>query len=207
VLGVIQIYALNKSINSQPSAAGTPLRGAHYLHVSCCQKSKFRADSVQRLAQEKKRMIRKAIESEMGKVKELFIEYQKWLNVDLCFQTFDDELAGLPGAYAEPKGAIFVSELCGHFVGCVAVRPINTEIAEIKRLYVKPAQQNKGLGESLLKCAIDMAKAGHYNKLVLDTLPIMEKAKKLYEKHGFLKIDAYYVNPLPGVEYYEKKLS
>ena len=152
-------------------------------------------------------MIRKATESEMGKVKELFIEYQKWLNVDLCFQKFDDELARLPGAYSEPKGAIFVAELCDYFVGCVAVRPISTEIAEIKRLYVKPTQQGKRLGDSLLKCAIEMAKAAHYNKLVLDTLPIMAKAKKLYDRHGFVKIDAYYVNPLPGVEYYEKRLS
>lgn len=152
-------------------------------------------------------MIRKPQSDEIDQVRTLFIEYQQWLGIDLCFQQFDAELANLPGAYSEPKGAIFVvDDNCGHFVGCIAIRPVSSEIAELKRLYVKPAYQGNGHGKSLLQHALAMAKTTQYKKVILDTLPHMEKAKILYRAFGFIESTAPQQQPLGGLEYFEKTL-
>ena len=144
----------------------------------------------------------------MDKIRSLFIEYQKWLGIDLCFQNFEAELVNLPGEYAEPKGSIFVvEESKSVFVGCIALRPYSNEVAEIKRLYIQPSSQGRGYGMLLLERALDMAKAAGYKKVILDTLPTMERARNLYRVFGFTQIGAYYNNPLDDVEYYEKVLS
>ncbi len=144
----------------------------------------------------------------MGKIRSLFIEYQKWLGIDLCFQNFEAELVNLPGEYSEPKGSIFVvEESKSVFVGCLALRPYSNEVAEIKRLYIQPSSQGRGYGMLLLERALDMAKAAGYKKVILDTLPTMERARNLYRVFGFTQIGAYYNNPLDDVEYYEKVLS
>ena len=153
-------------------------------------------------------MIRIPAQNEMDKIRSLFIEYQKWLGIDLCFQNFEAELVNLPGEYAEPKGSIFVvEESKSVFVGCIALRPYSNEVAEIKRLYIQPSSQGKGYGILLLERALDMAKAAGYKKVILDTLPTMERARNLYRVFGFTQIGAYYNNPLDDVEYYEKVLS
>lgn len=144
----------------------------------------------------------------MDKIRSLFIEYQKWLGIDLCFQNFEAELVNLPGEYSEPKGSIFVvEESKSVFVGCIALRPYSNEVAEIKRLYIQPSSQGRGYGILLLERALDMAKAAGYKKVILDTLPTMERARNLYRVFGFTQIGAYYNNPLDDVEYYEKVLS
>lgn len=155
----------------------------------------------------KKSMIRKPQPNEIDQVRHLFIEYQQWLGIDLCFQQFEAELASLPGAYAEPTGAIFVvDDEHGNFIGCIAIRPVSHEIAELKRLYVKPAHQGNGHGKRLLQQALAMAKATHYNKVVLDTLPRMETAKNLYRAFGFIESTASQTMPLNGLEYFEKTI-
>ena len=153
-------------------------------------------------------MIRIPAQNEMDKIRSLFIEYQKWLGIDLCFQNFEAELVNLPGEYSEPKGSIFVvEESKSVFVGCIALRPYSNEVAEIKRLYIQPSSQGRGYGMLLLERALDMAKAAGYKKVILDTLPTMERARNLYRVFGFTQIGAYYNNPLDDVEYYEKVLS
>ena len=153
-------------------------------------------------------MLRIAAQNEIDKIRSLFIEDQKWLGIDLCFQNFEAELVNLPGEYAEPKGSIFVvEESKSVFVGCIALRPYSNEVAEIKRLYIQPSSQGRGYGMLLLERALDMAKAAGYKKVILDTLPTMERARNLYRVFGFTQIGAYYNNPLDDVEYYEKVLS
>lgn len=152
-------------------------------------------------------MIRKPHPNEIDQVRHLFIEYQQWLGIGLCFQQFEAELANLPGAYAEPAGAIFVADdEHGHFIGCIAIRPVSPEIAEIKRLYVKPAHQGNGHGKRLLQQALAMAKAAHYKKVILDTLTCMEKAKALYRAFGFIESTASQTAPLKGLQYFEKTI-
>lgn len=152
-------------------------------------------------------MIRKPQPNEIDQVRHLFIEYQQWLGIDLCFQQFETELASLPGPYAEPAGAIFVvDDEHGNFIGCIAIRPVSSDIAELKRLYVKPAHQGNGYGKRLLQHALAMAKATHYKKVVLDTLPSMDKAKDLYRAFGFIETTANQMISPNGLQYFEKTL-
>ena len=154
-------------------------------------------------------MIREATNEDMPKVRALFREYQEWLNIDLCFQGFEEELAALPGAYAPSKGAIFLAIAEEEVIGCVGIRPrkeISGE-AELKRLYVKPAYHGQGIGRRLFHTAMAKAKNIGYESIVLDTLPTMHEAKSLYKSYGFKEIPEYYSNPEEGAEYYRYTFS
>ena len=145
-------------------------------------------------------------EEEYVEAQRLFNEYAIWLNIDLSFQHFEKELSSLRTMYVEPKGCIL---LCKHekkSVACVAVRAQEKDIAELKRMYVQPAFQKKGIGDVLLNMAIDFSKKAGYKKVRLDTLDTMNPAMALYEKNGFYKISAYYFNPEPNAVYFEKEL-
>jgi len=146
--------------------------------------------------------IREANPDDMPKVRTLFVEYQQWLNVDLCFQGFEKELAALPGCYAPPKGVIYLAEKDGEPIGCVAVRPRTSNEGEIKRLYVRNANRGRGAGKRLFDAAMTQAHQLGYSSIVLDTLPHMRAAKALYAAYGFHKIQPYYHNPEEGAEYY-----
>jgi carbonic anhydrase len=143
-----------------------------------------------------------ATENDMPTVRKLFREYQEWLGVDLCFQGFDEELATLPGSYAPPTGVIFIAIEDNEAVGCVGIRPRMDNEAELKRLYVRPGHQGRGIGKQLFHTAMTRAKRIGYTSIVLDTLPAMQTAKSLYVAYGFKEIPAYYGNPEEGVEYY-----
>lgn len=143
-----------------------------------------------------------AIQKDMLNIRELFLEYQEWLGIDLCFQGFDQELATLPGCYAPPKGAILIAIIDKQIIGCVCVRPRTNSEAELKRLYVKPNHQGLGVGKKLLHLAMLKAQKIGYTSIALDTLPSMLAAKSLYEDYGFYIIPAYYKNPIEGAEYY-----
>jgi len=137
---------------------------------------------------------------------DLFLEYANWLNIDLSFQKFDDELKMLKTMYGPPFGCIILCKHENNFVGCVAVRKIDEGVAEFKRMYVKPEFQRMGIGESLLKRSINFASQNGYKTIKLDTLNTMKPAMNLYAKHGFVEIDAYYFNPEPTAVYFELKL-
>lgn len=135
-------------------------------------------------------------------VRGLFRAYAASLSVDLCFQNFDRELAGLPGAYAGPEGALLIArDGDGRPVGCAAMRPISVEIAEMKRLYVDPGTRGQKLGLRLAQAVIAVAKAGGYRELRLDTLPDMVRAQALYAQLGFRPIAPYYDTPVAGTAF------
>ena len=139
--------------------------------------------------------------------RELFLEYEKELNVDLCFQGFAEELKSLPGKYALPDGALLLAMEQTEAVGCVALRRFSATDAEMKRLYLRSSYRHLGVGRQLAESIIDRARNLGYRRMVLDTLATMQTAQALYRSLGFASIDAYYVNPLPGVIYFAKVLA
>jgi len=145
----------------------------------------------------------------------LFVEYAQWLNVDLCFQGFDAELKGLPGAYAPPRGCLVLAGPPGEGFACIALRPLhdahgdgngNSESGEIKRLFVRHSHRGQDCGHALVASVIARARTIGYRTLMLDTLEWMTAARSLYRSFGFSECAAYYANPLPGVIYMQLSL-
>ncbi len=143
---------------------------------------------------------------ELDQLRSLFREYQDLLGVDLGFQGFEDELAGLPGAYAPPGGCLLLAVDGGRALGCVAVRPIDAEHCEMKRLYVRPDARGSGLGRRLAVASVEQARQLGYTRMRLDTLDRLTEAMDLYRSLGFGQTPAYYANPLVGVVYWELEL-
>jgi GNAT superfamily N-acetyltransferase len=139
-------------------------------------------------------------------VRRLFVEYQESLGVDLCFQGFDRELAELPGDYAPPEGSLLVARAEDGIVACVALRRLDPQTCEMKRLYVRPRQRGLGLGRALAEAVIAEARRIGYVRMRLDTLPSMNEAAALYEHLGFRDIEPYTANPVPGVRFLQLEL-
>ena len=137
----------------------------------------------------------------------LFREYADSLGFDLCFQDFETELATLPGKYAPPGGRLLLACNGDHAVGCVALRPIDRERCEMKRLYVRPAMRGSGLGRTLAERICEEARAAGYHQICLDTLPCMQAAVGLYTDLGFVPVAPYVFNPLPGALFLGRALS
>jgi putative acetyltransferase len=137
----------------------------------------------------------------IAQCRELFVEYQQRLGVSLCFQGFDRELAELPAAYARPRGRLLLARIAGEPAGCVALRPIDSREAEMKRLFVRPAYRGMSLGRALAECVIDEARGLGYSTLKLDTLPAMGEAQRLYAGLGFEDCAPYNDNPVEGVRF------
>jgi len=136
---------------------------------------------------------------QMDAVRVLFREYQQALNIDLCFQGFEQELVTLPGKYT----SILLAE---RYAGCVALRPFDHETAEMKRLYVRPRYRGTGLGRALTEAILEEARTRHYTAIRLDTLPQMTTAIALYRSLGFRDIPPYCTNPFPGALFLELQL-
>jgi putative acetyltransferase len=136
-------------------------------------------------------------------VRSLFVEYQRAIGIDLCFQNFNDELANLPGEYTPPEGRLYmchVGEIPG---GCVALRKIDERTCEMKRMYVRPQFRGRHLGRLLAEKIIAEARTIGYEAMRLDTLPAMTEAIALYRSLGFRPTEAYRLNPHPGAIYME----
>lgn len=138
-------------------------------------------------------------------IRDIFREYAGTLAVDLAFQDFAAELSGLPGEYAEPRGALVLARVDGEVAGCCALRAADTadypNAAEMKRLYVRKAFRGFGLGRLLTEHILDQAHLAGYSTVLLDTLDDMEAARALYEDLGFTEIPPYYHNPYAGAHY------
>ncbi|HYB93381.1 MAG TPA: GNAT family N-acetyltransferase [Vicinamibacterales bacterium] len=153
--------------------------------------------------------------ADLADVRQMLEEYVAWIGLDLAFQQIDEELAGLPGEYALPGGAMFVADLGGALVGMVAIRPltaaargeaVTARIAEMKRLYVRPAARGRGLAKRLIDHALQGAKRLGYEEVRLDTLPMMRDAQALYLSLGFVDIEPYYDTPIEGTRFMSKTL-
>ena len=146
-------------------------------------------------------------EAQIEQTRALFREYEAWLGMSLCFQSFEEEVATLPGRYAPPGGRLYLAYEGDEPIGCIALREIEPGICEMKRLFLRESARGLGLGVRLIEQVIADAREIGYAKMRLDTYPPkMGKAVSLYEAHGFHEIPPYYDNPHDGVLYMEKML-
>jgi len=145
--------------------------------------------------------------AQIAQTRELFLEYAESLGFSLCFQNFDQELAGLPGDYASPHGRLLLAEYEGQLAGCVALHKLEPEICEMKRLYLRAKFRDKGLGRALAETIIAEARAIGYRRMRLDTVePVMKDAVAMYRRLGFKEIPPYRANPIAGALYMELEL-
>ena len=140
----------------------------------------------------------------LDEVRSLFVEYGQSLNFNLCFQSFDEELRGLPGPYAPPAGRLILAWAGGKAAGCIAMKPLAPGICEMKRLYVRPEFRGHQLGTTLITRLIDDARSAGYTAMRLDTIAgAMDHAIALYRSLGFTDIPPYYPNPVTNALYFE----
>jgi putative acetyltransferase len=143
----------------------------------------------------------------LAAARQLFEEYAASLDISLCFQGFDEELSSLPGAYAPPRGRLLLACRDDESTGCVALRPLEPDTCEMKRLYVRPAYRSGGAGRLLAERIIREAATAGYRRMRLDTLPTMEAALALYRRLGFREIAPYTANPVKGAVFLELQLN
>ena len=151
--------------------------------------------------------IREINSTDLDEIRKLFYEYADSLGVSLDFQHFDEELAGLPGDYNPPTGRLLMALVDGHAAGCVALRKLEENICEMKRLYVRPSYQGRNIGRRLAESVIKEAKEIGYRKMRLDTLPSMRAAQALYATLGFSETEPYRHNPVDGAVFMELVLA
>ena len=145
-------------------------------------------------------------EDDFDNAKQLFQEYALSIGINLEFQQFEKELQIIKEMYGPPSGGIILVKSDENFMGCIGIRKISDTVGEIKRMYIKPAYQKRGLGRELLYKALELAKSCGYNTIRLDTLQDMVPAIRLYKEAGFYEIPAYYFNPMATAVYFEKQL-
>ena len=147
---------------------------------------------------------------ELKRLRSVLREYADALQIDLCFQGFEAELAELPGEYAAPRGALLMAKVGQEIAGCCALRPLDTadypNACEMKRLYVRPGFRRTGIGRELAEAILDRARMAGYACVLLDTLNEMESARALYQDLGFEEIAPYYHNPIEGAHYLKVNL-
>jgi carbonic anhydrase len=151
--------------------------------------------------------IASASAADLDEIKSLFREYSALVSEALCFQGFDEELAGLPGAYAPPSGALLIARDGEAAAGCVALRRLDAATGEMKRMYVRDAYRGTGLGRRLAAAIIDEARNRGHARIVLDTLPKLAPAIALYRDLGFRDTGPYLPSPTPGALCFELRLS
>ena len=145
---------------------------------------------------------------QIATVRELFLEYAASLGFSLCFQSFDEEMAALPGDYAPPGGRLLLGKFEERSAGCAALHGLNGDIGEMKRLYVRPEFRGRGIGRKLAERILAEARASGYKRVRLDTVePVMGAAVAMYRAMGFREIPPYRANPMPGTLYMELDLA
>ena len=145
--------------------------------------------------------------SELDRIRELFREYEKELDEDICFQSFEAELNDPLKKYGLPDGDLVLAYWNDEVAGCIALTKMKDAGAcEMKRLYVKPELRKNKIGRILIEELLNSAKERNYDRMRLDTFEKLEAAVHLYKQYGFRNISAYYNNPLEGVVYMEKEL-
>jgi ribosomal protein S18 acetylase RimI-like enzyme len=141
-------------------------------------------------------IVQASSQQEIEEARGIFREYSEWLNVDLCFQNFESELAALPGDYSPPTGCLWLAFDGDVLAGSIAMRSLGGDICEMKRLYVRPEFRGQGLGRLLAERLIAQARSIGYRRMRLDTLPgRMDRAIAMYRSLGFREIERYYDNP------------
>lgn len=139
--------------------------------------------------------------------RKLFREYEAWIELQLCFQGFDEEVANLPGKYAAPEGRLFLAFADEKLAGCIALRKLEDGVCEMKRLFVKDEFRGQKIGIALIEKLIAEAREIGYEKMRLDTFPPkMGKAVSIYESYGFREIPPYYHNPYGDTLFMELQL-
>ena len=152
-------------------------------------------------------LVQVVTEADIEDARAIFREYEQWLGLSLCFQSFEEELANLPGFYSPPDGRLYLAKADGETVGCIGLRKLSESICEMKRLYLRESARGKGVGLALIERVIADAREIGYAKMRLDTYPPkMGKAVSLYESHGFYEIEPYYENPHGETLFMEKVL-
>ncbi|KAI5464257.1 acyl-CoA N-acyltransferase [Mariannaea sp. PMI_226] len=159
-------------------------------------------------------------ERDLASIVNCFRAYTDWLDLDLTFQDYSNELSNLPGKYGPPSGALLLAcdSETDKVLGCIALRPIdlqpeysagrksNVRYCELKRLYVYPEARGRRVAKALVAEVLKAAKLAGYEEALLDTLAVMGAAVSLYKSEGFEEVEPYYHNPLSGVIYMSKKL-
>jgi len=145
--------------------------------------------------------------NQLDEIRQLFREYANSLEIDLCFQDFEEELKSLPGKYSEPDGRLYIAYLDDKVVGCIALRRYDDIRAELKRLFVRNGYRGLGISKRLIQRIIQDALDIGYHSILLDTLDTMKPAISLYTSIGFKEIESYYDNPIEGAKYFELDLS
>jgi putative acetyltransferase len=150
-------------------------------------------------------------EGTLLQARNLFREYASTLGVEVCLEDFERELASLPGLYAPPGGRLLLAmqesaEGPEEAIGCAALRGLEPDACEMKRLYVRPAFRGNGAGLELVRSLIAEARSIGYKRMLLDTLPTMKEAHLLYRRLGFREIPAYQENPIPEALFFELAL-
>jgi len=152
-------------------------------------------------------LIRATLPEHIEQARSLFLEYGSSLGFSLCFQSFDEELKSLPGAYGPPSGRLLLARYAGHAAGCVALRKLEAGICEMKRLYVRPAERGMSLGRMLVERIIAEARILGYERMRLDTIEsAMKDAIALYRRMGFEEIAPYSAIPIENALWMELRL-
>jgi ribosomal protein S18 acetylase RimI-like enzyme len=161
--------------------------------------------------------IRRAVATDIPEIRAMLREYVEWVGLDLTFQDIDAELDGLPGDYVPPGGALFVAAIASvpgearranahKLVAMIGLRPIDHDVAEMKRLFVRPEARGRGIARQLIARVIDHARRLNYTEIRLDTLPMMGDAQALYVALGFHDIAPYYGTPIAGTRFMALRL-
>lgn len=147
-------------------------------------------------------------EEQLAAVRELMLEYAAWLEFELCFQGFEEELRTLPGKYAMPQGRLLLGMWNGEVAGIGALRPMaENGVCEMKRLYVRPQYRGHSIGLSLAERLIEDAAEIGYERMRLDTVPgKMDSAIAMYRRLGFESIEPYYGTPISQTLFMELAL-